>query len=106
MASAYRLKSRFRCCRTPTAKSARRPAWRWPTHSRQNLRTFTLITNTLAKDKEISDRWRGFEDIADSRHLANRVERPVVDALAQAVREACPTAIPPLLCNEGPLARA
>jgi oligoendopeptidase F len=57
---------------------------------KDNLRTFTLITNTLAKDKEISDRWRGFEDIADSRHLANRVERPVVDALAQAVREACP----------------
>ncbi|MBL8584974.1 MAG: oligoendopeptidase F, partial [Rhizobiaceae bacterium] len=44
-----------------------------------NLRVFTLITNTLAKDKEISDRWRGFEDIADSRHLANRVERSVVD---------------------------
>ena len=57
---------------------------------RENLRTFTLITNTLAKDKEISDRWRGFEDIADSRHLANRVERDVVDALAAAVREAYP----------------
>jgi oligoendopeptidase F len=55
-----------------------------------NLRTFTLITNTLSKDKEISDRWRGFEDIADSRHLANRVERSVVDALALAVREAYP----------------
>ncbi|GAC1044414.1 M3 family oligoendopeptidase [Rhizobium sp. No.120] len=55
-----------------------------------NLRTFTLITNTLAKDKEISDRWRGFEDIADSRHLANRVEREVVDALAAAVRDAYP----------------
>jgi oligoendopeptidase F len=55
-----------------------------------NLRTFTLITNTLAKDKEISDRWRGFADIADSRHLANRVERSVVDALASAVREAYP----------------
>src|SRR6202521_455529 len=25
----------------------------------QHVRTFTLITNTLAKDKEISDRWRG-----------------------------------------------
>ncbi len=25
-----------------------------------NERTFALITNTLAKDKEISDRWRGF----------------------------------------------
>ena len=57
---------------------------------KQNLRTFTLITNTLAKDKEIGDRWRGFEDIADSRHLANRVERSVVDALAAAVREAYP----------------
>ena len=55
-----------------------------------NLRTFTLITNTLAKDKEISDRWRGFEDVADSRHLANRVEREVVDALVAAVREAYP----------------
>ncbi len=57
---------------------------------KENLRTFTLITNTLAKDKEISDRWRGFQDIADSRHLANRVERSVVDALAAAVREAYP----------------
>jgi oligoendopeptidase F len=57
---------------------------------RKNLRTFTLITNTLAKDKDISDRWRGFKDIADSRHLANRVEREVVDALAAAVRDASP----------------
>lgn len=56
----------------------------------ENLRLFTLITNTLAKDKEISDRWRGFEDIADSRHLANRVEREVVDALASAVNAAYP----------------
>ncbi|MBM1171911.1 M3 family oligoendopeptidase [Microvirga arabica] len=55
-----------------------------------NLRTFTLITNTLAKDKEISDRWRGFEDVADSRHLANRVEREVVEAMVSAVREAYP----------------
>ncbi|GAB4358179.1 MAG: M3 family oligoendopeptidase [Oricola sp.] len=55
-----------------------------------NLPTFTLITNTLAKDKEIADRWRGFEDVADSRHLANRVEREVVDALTEAVRAAYP----------------
>ncbi|WP_136660865.1 M3 family oligoendopeptidase [Nitratireductor sp. XY-223] len=56
----------------------------------ENIRTFTLITNTLAKDKEISDRWRGFKDIADSRHLANRVEREVVDALSDAVSQAYP----------------
>jgi len=55
-----------------------------------NLRVFTQITNTLAKDKEISDRWRGFVDVADSRHLANRVEREVVEALVSAVRAAYP----------------
>src|SRR5437588_9221605 len=57
---------------------------------KENLRTFALITNTLAKDKEISDRWRGFRDIADSRHLANRVEPEVVEALVAAVRDAYP----------------
>jgi oligoendopeptidase F len=57
---------------------------------KDNLRLFTLITNTLAKDKEISDRWRGFVDVADSRNLANRVEKEVVDALVAAVREAYP----------------
>ncbi|HXG77791.1 MAG TPA: M3 family oligoendopeptidase [Methyloceanibacter sp.] len=57
---------------------------------KRNLRLFTLITNTLAKDKEISDRWRGFGDVADQRHLANRVEREVVDALVSAVRQAYP----------------
>ena len=57
---------------------------------KSNLRPFTLITNTLAKDKEISDRWRGFADVADSRHLSNRVEREVVDALVTAVRKAYP----------------
>jgi oligoendopeptidase F len=57
---------------------------------KDNLRVFTLITNTLAKDKEIADRWRSFADVADSRHLSNRVEREVVDALVAAVREAHP----------------
>jgi oligoendopeptidase F len=57
---------------------------------KDNLRPFTLITNTLAKDKEISDRWRGFKDIADARHLSNRVEREVVEALVSAVRAAYP----------------
>ncbi len=56
----------------------------------ENIRLFTLVTNTLAKDKEISDRWRGFQDVAESRHLANRVEPEVVDALVAAVRAAYP----------------
>ncbi len=55
-----------------------------------HLRTFALITNTLAKDKEISDRWRGFSDVAAARHLANRVEPEVVDALVAAVHAAYP----------------
>ena len=57
---------------------------------KENLRPFALITNTLTKDKEISDRWRGFKDIADARHLSNRVEREVVEALVAAVRAAYP----------------
>src|SRR6185436_1012836 len=57
---------------------------------KENLRLFTLITNTLAKDKEISDRWRGFKDIADARHLSNRVEPEVVAALVKAVTVAYP----------------
>jgi oligoendopeptidase F len=57
---------------------------------KDHVQTFALITNTLAKDKEISDRWRGFTDIADARHLSNRVERDVVDALVAAVRDAYP----------------
>src|ERR1700716_2751750 len=51
----------------------------------ENLRTFALITNVLAKDKEISDRWRGFADVAEARHLSNRVEPEVVDALVKGV---------------------
>jgi len=57
---------------------------------KDNARLFTHITNVLAKDKEISDRWRGYEDIADSRHMANSVEREVVDALQTAVTAAYP----------------
>ena len=56
----------------------------------KNIRLFTHITNTLAKDKEISDRWRGFKDVADGRHLSNRVEPEVVAALVEAVRGAYP----------------
>lgn len=57
---------------------------------REHVRTFTLVTNVLAKDKEISDRWRGFKDIADDRHLSNRVEPELVDALVSAVRASFP----------------
>ncbi len=55
-----------------------------------NLRLFTLITNTLAKDKDISNKWRGFKDIADARHLSNRVEPEVVAALVEAVQASYP----------------
>ncbi|MFC3074411.1 M3 family oligoendopeptidase [Shinella pollutisoli] len=75
---------------SPDREARRKAAEALAATFRENLRTFTLITNTLAKDKEISDRWRGFKDIADSRHLANRVEPEVVAALAEAVREAYP----------------
>ena len=55
-----------------------------------NARIFTHITNTLAKDKEIEDKWRGYARPVSSRNLANVVEDEVVDALVGAVRGAYP----------------
>ena len=74
----------------PDEKTREKAAIAFGAGLKENLRTFALVTNTLAKDKEISDRWRGFRDVADARHLANRVEREVVDALVGAVRAAYP----------------
>ena len=50
-----------------------------------NQRLLALITNTLAKDKQIEDRWRGFKRPVSGRNVANRVEDEVVDALVSAV---------------------
>ena len=55
-----------------------------------NVKLFGHITNTLAKDKEIEDNWRGFARPVSSRNLGNYVEDEVVDALVAAVREAFP----------------
>jgi len=55
-----------------------------------NQRVFALITNTLAKDKEIEDSWRGYPRPVSPRNLANLVEDEVVDALVAAVRDAYP----------------
>lgn len=57
---------------------------------RANLRLFTLIMNTLVKEKEIDDRWRKYPSPQALRHLSNQVEPEVVEALATAVREAHP----------------
>ena len=53
-------------------------------------KTFALITNTLAKDKEIENRWRGFTQPISARNLSNFVEDEVVEALLEAVRAAYP----------------
>jgi len=53
----------------------------------KHAHVFTLITNTLAKDKEIEDRWRGFAAPISSRNLANQVEDEVVEALVETVRK-------------------
>ena len=55
-----------------------------------NIRVFAHITNTLAKDKEIEDKWRRYAHPAAARNLANRVEDAVVEALVTAVKAAYP----------------
>ena len=56
----------------------------------QNIRTFSLITNTLAKDKETEDKWRKFDRPISERNLSNHVEDQVVDALVEAVKQSYP----------------
>ncbi len=48
---------------------------------------FSLVTNTLAKSKEIDDRWRNYARPISSRNMANQVEDPVVDALIGTVKD-------------------
>ena len=50
-----------------------------------NIRLFSLVTNTLAKDKEIVDTWRRYPRPASARNRSNMVEDEVVDALVNAV---------------------
>jgi oligoendopeptidase F len=54
----------------------------------ERIGVFTLILNTLAKDKEIEDKWRRYPLPVSYRNLANRVEDEIVDALVEAVRSA------------------
>ncbi|WP_424814317.1 M3 family oligoendopeptidase [Roseococcus sp. YIM B11640] len=54
------------------------------------IRLFSLITNTLVKDKEVMDKWRQYPRPGSSRNLANMVEDQVVDALVKAVTDSFP----------------
>ena len=52
---------------------------------KENERLLSLVLNTIAKDKEVEDRWRGFARPVDSRNLDNDVDDDTVDALVGAV---------------------
>ncbi len=56
----------------------------------ENTRIFAFILNTLAKDKEIDDRWRAYPEATSFRHLLNQVEPEVVEALRSSVVAAYP----------------
>ncbi len=55
-----------------------------------NIKIFTTITNTLAKDKSINDSWRKFPTPISARNLSNVVEDSVVDSLVNSVIESYP----------------
>ena len=52
-----------------------------------NVNIFATITNTLAKDKSINDKWRNFPNPVRSRNLSNVVEDNVVEALSNSVAD-------------------
>lgn len=55
-----------------------------------NIKIFARVHNTLAKEKEIEDRWRKMPSPQAGRHLSNHVEAEVVEALRNAVVAAYP----------------
>ncbi|WP_281983948.1 M3 family oligoendopeptidase [Thalassorhabdomicrobium marinisediminis] len=57
---------------------------------KENVGLFARVHNTLAKEKEVEDRWRGMPSPQTARHLSNHVEPEVVEALRNAVVEAYP----------------
>tara|TARA_B000000475_G_scaffold235146_1_gene202587 strand:- start:354 stop:2150 length:1797 start_codon:yes stop_codon:yes gene_type:complete len=57
---------------------------------KKNIKIFSRIHNTLAKEKSINDKWRKMLSPQHSRHLSNHVEPEVVNALKEAVVGAYP----------------
>ncbi len=55
-----------------------------------NIKIFARVHNTLAKEKEVEDRWRKMPTPQTGRHLSNHVEAEVVEALRNAVVAAYP----------------
>ncbi|MGL5011959.1 MAG: M3 family oligoendopeptidase, partial [Paracoccaceae bacterium] len=51
----------------------------------KHIKLFARVHNTLAKEKEIEDRWRKMPTAQTGRHLSNHVEPEVVEALRNAV---------------------
>jgi len=56
----------------------------------ENIKLFARVHNTLAKEKEVEDRWRKMPTPQTARHLSNDVEPEVVEALRNAVVAAYP----------------
>ncbi|MTH63401.1 M3 family oligoendopeptidase [Paracoccus shanxieyensis] len=56
----------------------------------KNIKLFARITNTLAKEKAVEDKWRKMPTPQTARHLSNHVEPEVVEALRAAVTAAYP----------------
>jgi oligoendopeptidase F len=56
----------------------------------KNIKLFARVHNTLAKEKEVEDRWRKMPTPQTGRHLSNHVEPEVVEALRNAVVAAYP----------------
>lgn len=74
----------------PDEKKRRAAATAFTEGLKSRIDLFALITNTLAKDKEIEDTWRGFKTPIQSRNVSNLVEDDVVETLMGVVKKAYP----------------
>jgi oligoendopeptidase F len=75
---------------SPDAKVRRTAAKALGDGLADRMDVFSLVVNTLAKDKEIEDRWRRYPSPVSQRNLGNHVEDDVVDAMVSAIRGSFP----------------
>ncbi len=81
------LTEAFDLLASPHQKTRKEVALAIATALKAQEKTFSLIFNTIAKDKAIEDGWRGFQTPIAARNVENQIEDEVVEHLQRAVQE-------------------
>ncbi|MBO9396162.1 M3 family oligoendopeptidase [Shimia sp. R9_2] len=86
----YNIEGTLNCLTDPDREKREAAAHELARVFNDNIKIFSRVHNTAAKEKEVLDRWRNMPSAQTGRHLSNDVEPEVVEALRDAVVAAYP----------------